>query len=83
MVAMTMVAMFVVIHAEAVFSVSATIFESVQQVMLFKKGEGAKDAAAIHRGENILHVGQRESIFNLLDFAPDKLAYGCRTYVMG
>lgn len=65
-VTMVMMAVFVVIHAKAVFAVAAAVFESVQQVMLFKKGEGTEDAAAVHRGQQILHIGQRESMVGTL-----------------
>ena len=58
MVAMVVIAVFIVIHAEAVFAVSAAVLESVQQVVLFKKGERAEDAAAIHRRQQILYIGQ-------------------------
>lgn len=56
--AMAMVAMLIMLHTKAVFMVSATIFESMQQVMFFKKGECTEDAAAIHLGQHILYIGQ-------------------------
>lgn len=56
--AMAMVAMLIMFHTKAVFMVSATIFESMQQFVFFKKGECTEDAAAIHRGQYILHIGQ-------------------------
>ena len=58
MVAMVVIAVFIVINAEAVFAVSAAVLEPVQQVMFLKKGECAEDAAAIHRRQQILHIGQ-------------------------
>lgn len=58
MMAMAMVAMLIMLHTKAVFMVSATIFESMQQVMFFKKGECTEDAAAIHLGQHILYIGQ-------------------------
>ena len=58
MMAMVVIAVFVVIQAETVLPVSATVLESVQQVVLLKKGECAEDAAAVHRRQQILHIGQ-------------------------
>lgn len=57
MMTVVVIAVFVVIQAETVLPVSAAVLESVQQVMFLKKGECAEDAAAIHRRQQILHIG--------------------------
>ena len=50
--------MIVTFQAETILPVSAAVLESVQQVMFLKKGECAEDAAAVHRRQQILHIGQ-------------------------
>lgn len=51
MVVMMIPVCLVVLHAEAIFAVSATVFESVEQTVFFKKGEGTEDAATVHIGQ--------------------------------
>ena len=58
MMTVVVIAVFVVIQAETVLPVSAAVLEPVQQVMFLKKGECAEDAAAVHRRQQILHIGQ-------------------------
>ena len=58
MMAMMVIAVFVVIQTETILPVSAAVLEPVQQVMFLKKGECAEDAAAIHRRQQILYIGQ-------------------------
>ena len=57
MMAMMVIAVFVVIQTETILPVSAAVLEPVQQVMFLKKGECAEDAATIHRRQQILHIG--------------------------
>ena len=57
MMTVVVIAVFVVIQAETVLPVSAAVLESVQQVVFFEKGECAEDAAAVHRRQQILHIG--------------------------
>ena len=58
MVAMVVIAVFIVIQTETELPVSAAVLESVQQVMFLKKSERAEDTATVHRRQQILHIGQ-------------------------
>lgn len=82
MMTVVVIAVFVVIQAETILPVSAAVLESVQQVVFFKKGKGAEDAATIYCGQQDFHIGQREGMTNGLYFAPNQLAHRCRTDVV-
>ena len=58
MVTMMVITVSVVLHTEAVFAVSAAVFEPVKQVVFFKKGECTENTATVHRRQQVLYIGQ-------------------------
>lgn len=70
------------LQTDAVFLLSRAIVEGMQQALLNKEGQGTKDRAAVHSGQQAFEVCHREGIVEVLEGFPDHDTYGSRSYVM-